>query len=1260
MGYSSAPSGACAFNSFLLISDPVGIKSVSLTNMVYGKDGNTSVYLVMYNTPSGNGFVNLTVTNNDDVVQVFPETIKYTCLSLVNIALNPVDSFHYYADGVHTFAVLLESNLQEISHPFGSLASFIRCSSPGFDCFVDYVIKRVNVFRVILRFQAGYTPVVGNTTITVTLPSIATRIISVELPIPTSTENPTSTPTYSLTRTDPVTGTLWSSIQVVDPLYYVYSAMDFGTEIYFNTQDMIAYGNPNNYTMFSYVRIYEGLTYQGPINYRFISANNSVNQMIIDYDNTQIPQLQLLKSRGMNEEDLQESNNQLMADKVYTLQMINFEILTLEPRIHLMRITAADSEFGMKYVQLVDYISSTTVFSLNPENNLASGNASYGVFDVLYHASELVNADGEFDGLSITLMNENLTATLIAPFQFYNLDPLRQFPVFFAPYDYVFDTFDEITDLYFKYNEMDVSEKSMNNTMIFTTKNSNKQNTYYMAYERTDGQRPLFASEWVESIQGFTIEFTIPQKMFSGELLYNFTFLALPAKVTPHFKADWNLLQNRFGDKASVKIISDYADQIGPIVTQVQQVPGPTATVGANPIKIGFDLTLSDPVCGLKSAKFAISSSNGNLNYTKTIEPSAENNIYLDTYRIDIDVSPQCYNFQVMIEPLETFDTCGNKFSYQDSMFTIPYSNRTITVTCGNSVSDTTIPTVKNWNYTSTVDVGNYNRFINFTFELEDLESGIYIGQPSPSIIIQSLFHSGKNGYVICQSTLTNVTEFSAFFSCSVEVTYGFGYPDGLSFYSLSQVTNNQLQTGEYNNLEFNMDVQNSHIPILTRYSRITSVGGQLYLYGYSMGRYEDTKVYVNYHDTRGFQLVNTVNLVSPFVKGMIIGQSLVPYDIYIVVGNKTSEPITIVPDIADVPTPNPTSTPNETPSPSQCSGDQICNGNGQCVNGVCQCKEPWIGTACQSRVINATQPTTNTTHPTSPIDYNGTLPDGTQVSFTSLVSLLEVRELDFKKTLLERYEFQQWLFTNISTPVSTRFLYQTNITKPGQSLVTQINVTIEWFQTSYNVTFANEIIPMSPSTLKYNIESSKYPFSSKTNLLEYILSASMQSNDANTDSCAVQEFSTPQGNTQNVQDQFQYLKLQVNSQSLYGRFIKRAVLDGRIVTIDNELVEIPDTTTSTGTEAAVGIIVPFYYTLAQLDPDFSVLLDLSPVDSNENAVCGIKSEDKSGLTKAQLAGIIVGAICLGLIVVISISYYIYKRKRDMKINKRLSTISNR
>ncbi|KAK5579524.1 hypothetical protein RB653_009208 [Dictyostelium firmibasis] len=166
-----------------------------------------------------------------------------------------------------------------------------------------------------------------------------------------------------------------------------------------------------------------------------------------------------------------------------------------------------------------------------------------------------------------------------------------------------------------------------------------------------------------------------------------------------------------------------------------------------------------------------------------------------------------------------------------------------------------------------------------------------------------------------------------------------------------------------------------------------------------------------------------------------------------------------------------------------------------------CNCYVPWIGLTCTSQIIIVPQPTINTTNPQTEIPTTPT---------------------DNNQTKVNIYIFDQWIYTPIN---QFKNQYFTTISS------TNITVTLEWFNQTTSIEFVNQNLTMNPSTINYTIEITNYPFVNKLNQLQLVMSASLTLNS--NEICSSNQF----GNT-STGDDSNYLKIQIENHSLYGRFI--------------------------------------------------------------------------------------------------------------------------
>ncbi|KAK5579506.1 hypothetical protein RB653_009190 [Dictyostelium firmibasis] len=182
----------------------------------------------------------------------------------------------------------------------------------------------------------------------------------------------------------------------------------------------------------------------------------------------------------------------------------------------------------------------------------------------------------------------------------------------------------------------------------------------------------------------------------------------------------------------------------------------------------------------------------------------------------------------------------------------------------------------------------------------------------------------------------------------------------------------------------------------------------------------------------------------------------------------------------------------------------------------------------------------------------------------------------------------------------------------------------------------------MNPSTIKYTMEITNYPFANKLNQLQLVMSASLTLNS--NDICSLNQF----GNT-STGDDSNYLTIQIENHSLYGRFIKRAIIDNIVKSIDNVLLDsslnVIDSS-SLSLQSFIGITIPYYTKSIIVDPDFSVLIDGKSASDNDDSVC---TKNKSSLTTSQLAGIIIGSVGFAVVVIISSVYFVIRQRNHNK-----------
>ncbi|KAN0040614.1 hypothetical protein ACTA71_008952 [Dictyostelium dimigraforme] len=349
---------------------------------------------------------------------------------------------------------------------------------------------------------------------------------------------------------------------------------------------------------------------------------------------------------------------------------------------------------------------------------------------------------------------------------------------------------------------------------------------------------------------------------------------------------------------------------------------------------------------------------------------------------------------------------------------------------------------------------------------------------------------------------------------------------------------------------------------------------------------------------------------------------------------------------------------PITTNAPKQCIDN--CGGpnQGLCLPSGCSCISPWIGNDCKSKIVFVDQPSTNYSNPSTIIPLletsNNTNNQIENKQFHSLISIVKLRELDFNANEINSFTFEDWEYNKINNETSQ---YKTNFLNFG--ITTNITVTLQWFNKESTIEFGNQTIKMNPSTIKYTVEISEYKFSSNLNQLQLIMMASISVNKTD-EICSDKDFGeTSDGDSSN------YLKIQVDNHSLYGRFIKRALIDSIPRSIDNVQLDSSMKTidSASSSQSYIGISVPYFKRNIIIDPDFSLLVGSSSSSSSssksDNSICSFNKSNYFSKTK------IVAIVICGFVGIASIStiiiygYYKKKHNRNVLNELRLKLSSN-
>ncbi|EFA82747.1 hypothetical protein PPL_04442 [Heterostelium album PN500] len=712
------------------------------------------------------------------------------------------------------------------------------------------------------------------------------------------------------------------------------------------------------------------------------------------------------------------------------------------------------------------------------------------------------------------------------------------------------------------------------------------------------------------------------------------------------------------------------ADLLGPMVTSLQ-----TYYQG---YIIGWDITIEDDN-GFNNGYVKISSnyfgriSNSGFGDVKYPLHLSEGNKYVGIYKIRISIPHNvAENYTLSLYAMDNGGNIATSFVereipeyakgkqifvYADPFMKIygtPIERNLTIVTDPGTETESVPPKLTRFSVTNPIiDVGVFNVSTKILFEIAD-NTNIDKANP-PTVYISSMYEAFAEFKP--EFISSNVTHAS--YSSPIILPYGFG-TDNLLFISIYGISDIYYNLAGYTPLDlssakfsFTLSRQFSKsYPYLERYDPISRDGGQITIYGYQFGT-DINQISFNLEPITGEVNMNLTNsairsLGNSYI--IIDFPSFGKFDQLLLVLTKSatfsSNTFSIYPtEQLDLPNITPlTPTPHPvTPTPKQCPGNPICSGKGDCKNSECKCFKNFFGPDCSSQLIPTPPPKVNPSTPgtnTTVISPN----DNTLISELSIDSLRELNDIG---NVVAEYKLSNysWNFENRTKKEGNidfiEYRYSTIIKN-----TTLFNITIQYFLNEYNYSYAGDTYTMSKSSLKYSISMSTYEFQTNINQLQVIISATLIGSNGD---CSSKSFGTT-STTSDGQDQqqLQWIKLKVGYESLYGRFIEKAVIDDEVMIVINKVLDDqyqPISTTST-TQSFIGINIPHFNQYVLIDPDFSILVDNSPASDDPNSKCNSKS---NGLNKYQIAGIAIGVVVIALSVAGAIIYITLKNKRQAK-----------
>ncbi|KAF2070371.1 hypothetical protein CYY_008314 [Polysphondylium violaceum] len=851
-----------------------------------------------------------------------------------------------------------------------------------------------------------------------------------------------------------------------------------------------------------------------------------------------------------------------------------------------------------------------------------------------------------------------------------------------------------ISNITFEINSVDVSNQSINTKMfVFTNKTLHGLTPKMLIFPAAGSLLDVhyINAKYNDSKGCYVYPIHVHQNHITGPYLFSLNSI---------YFINFGSV---FGKNAQLFINSKMGDAFAPIITNIEYPNGGDVFIKNDLLYtyIIWRVYIQDTINGFKDGEIIIQSSLDFVKYQFKLKPNSNNYLvsgdkYNGVYEFSIAVNSKCKDQQFRITDAKLFDQYGY-VSYFNSSLQLNVQNpflelldnieyfTTINTTCQYGNVENEAPTLVSFDFNPKVIDSTFSgilndtnsRIVNFTFEVYD-QSGIMINS------LPKIYLSDNNFYFIDKaSTLLFWNDTNAKYQCLFEIPYAFGFQSDIKV-SLYGIVDNQSNIKGFSTTQLpvntiqTLSTINMNISILST-TEFSSIGGVLNIFGKRF----DTNDQVLIQDDR----FNTISIETPFNSSLsfIMLENIKPLNmnipfIYITIIRDNSTNIqysntfkVLLNDYISPPSSSSSSNSNNDSSsnsdtmnyssdsyiptnpPHSCLND--CNNNGECTPKGCICKQSFLGLDCSSEII-IVPPKINDTIPQTNFSIPSINNDQKTIVYYAVISVIGLNELDNNNNIISRYQFNQWIASNNSNSKyknitnSTGYFYSTSLINTNDQSMTNLSVSIDYFniQHSTNITFANQLITMNPYSLKYSINITNYQFKSSLNSLQLILSASIESNDNGNDECSSKEVGTT------VESESEFVKMQINDYSLYGRFIKRGIIDNRIKLVTNSFLdsEYNSIDTKSKSQSFIGINIPYYTKLAQLDPDFSVLIDNRPASESVNSICSSKSK----LSKAQLAGIIIGSVAFVSIVVISIVYYFYKKKQTNKLEKRLSQIN--
>eukprot|EP01133_Synstelium_polycarpum_P008956 gene8956-10503_t len=475
--------------------------------------------------------------------------------------------------------------------------------------------------------------------------------------------------------------------------------------------------------------------------------------------------------------------------------------------------------------------------------DLISGNHLDGVYEFLVNLESIgTTQDMTTYTIDITDMALNFLSYNSDSFTPANFDfiPKIDHPMQWSPNDF--------THFEFEKRICNVTNTAVSNHLYFNVSEFNplptfvnrglKPKLYLMVGSSSDPdmvKKFTFQGAWDPLRNMFSIPFTIPKNLFEGQLQYS--LLSCIPLASP-------IIQSFVGINSSLELISNNADLLGPLITNVVSF--------SNSLNFGWELTIEDFPNGLAS---------GSLNVLTDYDPvptaydimnrRISGDKYKGVYRVSIPIpkqgrSGQTYTFTAILKDT-SFNVANIRYDLASSTNIHPFfkifntpSESQLKIPVGlPGYTDNDPPYLVELRTSSPeIDVGLLDRTVTVTFKVKDDISGVYL-KNKPYVYISTMY----NEFVGAESALvSSIDAHQASYSCNISLPYGFGHLDQLSI-SVYGMFDNNLNTNGYSGNDLktasfpdSIKRKYSFVPILESHSKISHQGGEISIYGRKLG----------------------------------------------------------------------------------------------------------------------------------------------------------------------------------------------------------------------------------------------------------------------------------------------------------------------------------------------------------------------------------------------------------------------------------------